>query len=308
MTTTLGHIAVSASFDPTAREGGKLSYLAEAEKLRAADQSGLYQAFTLGIPATAPADFEELCTSLRSMGFPELRGIIQGVELCDLSVADESLQTLIDSLQIAVANGVTKVFTVAQEWPAGSRDADFNQDLLPAFVQTVSTALREVPEILEFGIEPLIAAEQQHVNSLAKARLMARLVNKELGQNRVFPVPDVAHLFGLVDRRFWPDITDQLIDAIAAGEVPYAHLSIPESRTDQIVQALEAGDVPPRALQALRQVPAVDTEGFDPQDQFLGDLRRLVPKFKSADDSGWTQNKRFDRFVAAASYFQKIGS
>lgn len=296
----IGHIAVSASFDPTARDNGKLCYLSEAEQLRAADGNGRFQAFTFAIPPDAPQDYAELCGGMRDLGFGQLRGVVQGVELCDPKHAEASLPTLIRSLQIAVENNVRKVFAVAQEWPAGSLDADFHTELLPSFVRTVSTALREVPQIEEFGIEPLIAAEQQHVNSLAKARLMARLVNQQLGQTKVYPVPDLAHLFGLVDRAFWPDITNQLIDAICAGEVPYAHLSIPESRTDQIVQAIEAGDVPRRALNALRQVAAVDIEGFDPNDRFLDALRELVPKFRDADASGWTEGKRFKRFVAAA--------
>ncbi len=302
MPQTLGHIAVSASFDPTARENGKLCYIEEAEQLRAADHDGIYNAFTFAIPADAPQDFAEMCEAFRGMGFSQLRGVVQGVDLCDPALAEASLQTLVRSLRIAIDNGVRKVFTVAQQWPAGSMDADFHRDLLPSFVATVSEALRQVPEIEEFGIEPLIAAEQQHVNSLAKARLMARSVNHQLEIQKVYPVPDLAHLYGLVDRAFWPDITDQLVDAITAGEVPYAHLSIPESRTDQIVAAIEAGDVPQRALHALRSVPAVDTEGFDPNDRFLDALRQLVPKFQSADDSGWRDGKRFDRFVAAAKY------
>lgn len=308
MPSTLGHIAVSASFDPTARIDGKLRYIDEAERLRAADPAGLYQAFTFGIPADAPADYAEICQALRGLGFPELRGVVQGVDLCDPSQADASLEILIRSLKMAAENGVSKVFAVAQQWPAGSMHADFFHDLLPSFVATVSAALREVPETDEFGIEPLISAEQQHVNSLAKARLMARSVNQELGQHRVYPVPDLAHLFGLVDRAFWPDVTDQLIDAITAGEVPYAHLSIPESRTDQILPAIEAGDVPQRALHALYQVAAVDTEGFDPNDPFLDALRDLVPKFQSADASGWTDDQRFDRFVAAAEFLHSGGA
>ena len=307
MTITIGHIGVSASFDPTARKDGKLAYQEEAEKLKAADSARVYSAFTFGIPVDAQEDCRELCEGLRRLGFSNLRGIVQGIELCDPAVADESLAALLSTLKTATQNGITKLFTVAQEWPAGSRDADFNADLVPAFVSTVSQALKDIPEIEEFGIEPLISVEQQHVNSLARARLMARLVNEELGQNRVFPVPDVAHLFGLVNREFWTDITDQLVDAIAAGEVPYAHLSIPESRTDNIVRALQAGDVPSRALRALRQVKAVDTEGFDPNDQFLGDLRRLVPKFESADDSGWKDGKRFHRFAEAAVHFRDLG-
>ncbi len=305
MTSTLGHIAVSASFDPTARLNGELRYFQEARALRSADRNGLYKAFTVGIPADAPGVFRELCEDVRDMKFTQLRGIIQGVDLCDPNVAEASLETLVRSLRMAVENDVHKVFTVAQEWPAGSQDADFQSELLPSFVQTVSQALRQVPEIEEFGIEPLISAEQQHVNSLAKARLMARLTNQQLGRRRVYPVPDVAHLFGLVDQAFWPDVTDQLVDAISAGEVPYAHLSIPESRTDHIVDALQAGEVPARALEALRHVETVDTEGFDPNDPFLGELRRLVPRFESADDSGWKEEKRFERFVAAAKHFME---
>jgi hypothetical protein len=306
MTNVLGHIGVSASFDPTARVDGKLLYLAEAEQLRAADPDGVYRGFTFPLDPGAPEDCAQLCAAFRQLGFDELRGIVTGVELCDQTVAAASRKTLVQALQMAVANGISKVFCVAQEWPAGARDADFETDLLPPFVGTVRYALQQVPGITEFGIEPLIPVEQQHVNSLTKARHMAQLVNQALVQQRVYPVPDLAHLYGLADRDSWDRITDELIDAIDAGEVPYAHLSMPESRTDHIVAAIQAGDVPERALLALRKVPYVDTEGFDPNDQFLGDLRRLVPKFQTADASGWTEGKRFGRFVEAAQYFASL--
>jgi hypothetical protein len=306
MTQTLGHVAVSASFDPTARAHGKLVYQSEAEQLRAADPEGHYQAFTFALNPDAPQDCAELCASARSLGFQQLRGIVSGIELCERSVAAESSAALIRCLKLAVDLDIHQVFCVAQEWPAGSRDADFERDILPPFVENVHAALKQVPGVTEFGIEPLIRVEQQHVNTLAKARRLADAVNEALGVQRVYPVPDLAHLYGLVDRANWDEITDQLIDAIQAGEVPYAHLSVPESRTDQLWSAIQSGDLPERAVRALSQVPCVDTEAFDPNDRFLDDLRRLVPRFAAADRTGWTEGKRFERFVEAAEYFRGL--
>lgn len=306
MTSTLGHVAVSASFDPTARANGKLVYQSEAEQLRAADVDGLFQAFTFALNPDAPHDCAELCASARSLGFQQLRGIVSGIELCDQSITNESTAALIRCLKLAVDQGIHQVFCVAQAWPAGARDADFERDILPPFVQNVTVALQQVPGITEFGIEPLIRVEQQHVNTLAKARRLADAVNDVLGVQRVYPVPDLAHLFGLVERSAWDDITDQLVDAIQAGEVPYAHLSVPESRTDQFVTAIEAGDLPERAVRALSQVPCVDTEAFDPNDRFLDALRNLVPRFAAADASGWTESQRFMRIVEGARYFREL--
>ena len=306
MTNTLGHVAVSASFDPTARSDGKLAYQSEAEQLRAADKQGLYQAFTFALNPDAPQDCAELCASARSQGFLQLRGIVSGIELCDQSITKDSTAALIRCLELAVEQGIHQVFCVAQEWPAGSRHADFERDILPPFVENVQAALLAVPGVTEFGIEPLIRVEQQHVNTLAKARRLADAVNQALGAQRVYPVPDLAHLFGLVDRSEWDEITDQLVEAIQAGEVPYAHLSVPESRTDHFLTAIAAGDLPERAVRALSKVPCVDTEAFDPDDRFLDDLRRLVPRFASADRSGWTDGKRFERFVETAQYFRGL--
>lgn len=307
MQKTLGHIAVSASFDPTARTDGKLDYLREAERLRAADSEGRFTAFTFALNPDAAEDCAELCAGLRALGFRKLRGVIAGIELCDQSIAAESTAALVRCLELALANGIDKVFCVAEAWPAGSRQADFEGDIVPPFVSNVSSALRQVPGILEFGVEPLIPVEQQHVNTLARARHLAQLTNQALGEQRVYPVPDLAHLYGLVPRADWEDITQQLVEAVAQGEVRYAHLSMPETRTDQIVAAIEAGDVPMRAVQALAEVPQVDTESFDPQDRFLDALREMVPRFASADRSGWTDEMRFERFVAAARYFQSLG-
>ena len=306
MTNTLGHVAVSASFDPTARAQGKLVYLSEAEQLRAADTQGLYQGFTFALNPDAAQDCAEICASARSLGFSQLRGIVSGIELCDSSTTAQSTAALIRCLKLAVELGMHQVFCVAQEWPAGSRDADFDCDILPPFVKNVQAALQAVPGVTEFGVEPLIPVEQQHVNTLAKARSLADACNQALGVRRVYPVPDLAHLFGLVERTRWDDITNQLIEAIQAGEVPYAHLSVPESRTDQFLTAIAAGDLPERAVRTLRKVPCVDTEAFDPNDRFLDDLRRLVPRFESADPSGWTEGKRFERFVETAQYFQEL--
>lgn len=307
MTNTLGHVAVSASFDPTARADGKLVYQSEAEQLRAADPDGHFEAFTFALNPDAPGDCAELCASARSLGFRQLRGIVSGIELCDRSITAESTAALIRCLELAVDQGIHQVFCVAQAWPAGARDADFERDILPPFVENVHLALQQVPGVTEFGIEPLIRVEQQHVNTLAKARRLADAVNEALGVQRVYPVPDLAHLFGLVERSAWHDITDQLIDAIQAGEVPYAHLSVPESRTDHFLTAIESGDLPERAVRALRLVPCVDTEAFDPNDRFLDALRQLVPRFAAADASGWTEGKRFTRIVAGARYFRELG-
>jgi hypothetical protein len=306
MTHTLGHVAVSASFDPTARAGGKLVYQSEAEQLREADPQGLYQAFTFALNPDAPQDCAELCASARSLGFQQLRGIVSGIELCDRSITAASTATLIRCLELAVDQGIHQVFCVAQAWPAGARDADFERDILPPFVENVQAALQRVPGITEFGVEPLIRVEQQHVNTLAKARRLADAVNEVLGAQRVYPVPDLAHLFGLVERSAWSEITDQLIDAIQAGEVPYAHLSVPESRTDHFLSAMRSGDLPEPAVRALCKVPCVDTEAFDPNDRFLAELRRLVPRFAAADRSGWTDGKRFERFVETAHYFRGL--
>lgn len=306
MTQILGHVAVSASFDPTARAQGKLAYQTEAEQLRAADPSGLFQGFTFALNPDAPQDYAELSASARAMGFTQLRGIVSGIELCDRSLQTKACADLIRCFELAVELGMHQVFCVAQAWPAGDRDADFERDILPPFVENVVVALQQVPGITEFGVEPLIRVEQQHVNTLAKARRLADAANEVLGVQRVYPVPDLAHLFGLVARSEWDDITDQLIDAIQAGEVPYAHLSVPESRTDQLVAAMQAGDLPERAVRALCQVDYVDTEAFDPQDPFLDALRRLVPRFAAADASGWTQGKRFERIVAGAKYFRAL--
>jgi hypothetical protein len=306
MTNTLGHVAVSASFDPIARAEGKLVYQTEAEQLRAADPQGVYQTFTFALNPDAAQDCVELAAQLRRLGFDPLRGIVSGIELCDASSTTQATAALIRCLELAVELGMQQVFCVAQEWPAGSRTADFEQDILPPFVANVQAALHAVPAITEFGVEPLIPVEQQHVNTLAKARRLANACNQALGARRVYPVPDLAHLYGLVERTHWDAITDQLIEAIQGGEVPYAHLSVPESRTDQFLPAIAAGDLPERAVRALRQVPCVDTEAFDPNDRFLGDLRRLVPRFASADPSGWTEGKRFDRFVETAQYFQGL--
>jgi hypothetical protein len=303
MTNTLGHVAVSASFDPTSRADGRLVYLSEAEQLRAADSAGDYQAFTFALNPDAAQDCAELCAGVRELGFTRQRGIVSGIELCDASITTTSTAALIRCLEQAVELGMHQVFCVAQEWPAGSRTADFERDILPPFVENVQAALRAVPGVTEFGVEPLIRVEQQHVNTLAKARRLADASNQALGTRRVFPVPDLAHLFGLVERSQWDDITEQLIEAIDAGEVPYAHLSVPESRTDQFLTAIEAGDLPERAVRALSKVRCVDTEAFDPNDRFLDDLRRLVPRFAAADHSGWTEGKRFARFVETAQYF-----
>ena len=307
MAFTLGHVAVSASFDPTARTDGKLDYLTEAEQLRAKDVDGLYTAHAFALNADAPEDCAELCAGLRALGFEQLRGIISGIELTDADVAEDALPALVRCLEMALANGIDQVFCVAQEWPAGQRDADFERDILPAFVANVTAALKQVPGIVEFGIEPLIPAEQQHVNTLGKARRLADACNAELGQRRVYPVPDLAHLYGLVPREQWPAVTAELIEAVDGGEVLYGHLSMPETRTDQIVAALAAGDLPEEAVRALRRVRCVDTEAFDPNDRFLDALRERVRRFAEADASGWTEGKRFDRLIEAARFFTKLG-
>lgn len=303
MPLTLGHVAVSASFDPTARTDGKLDYLTEAERLRATDSTGAYTAFAFSINPDAPEVYAELCPALRALGYEQLRGIITGIELTDAAVADEAQAALARCLEIAAAHDITRVFCVAQEWPAGQRDADFETDILPAFVANVVPVLHAAPSIVEFGIEPLIPAEQQHVNTLGKARWLARECNAALEDARVFPVPDLAHLYGLVPREQWPAVTAELIEAIDGGEVHYGHLSMPETRTDQIVEALAAGDLPEEAVRALARVACVDTEAFDPQDRFLDALRERVPRFASADPSGWQTDARFERLVQAAQFF-----
>ena len=68
MAFTLGHVAVSASFDPTARTDGKLDYLTEAEQLRAKDAGGLYTAHAFALNPDAPEDCAELCAGLRALG------------------------------------------------------------------------------------------------------------------------------------------------------------------------------------------------------------------------------------------------
>ncbi|MAW60628.1 MAG: hypothetical protein CMJ94_07310 [Planctomycetes bacterium] len=308
MAWTLGHVAVSASFDPTARTEGKLDYLTEAERLRAHDRDGLYRGFAIAIAPDAPEVYAELCPALRALGFTQLRGIITGVELTDADCAEASQAALTRCLQIALEQDMDQVFCVAQEWPAGQRDADFEADVLPAFVANVVPVLQATPALREFGIEPLIPAEQQHVNTLAKARRLADACNAELGTRRVYPVPDLAHLYGLVPREQWPAITAELIEAIDGGEVLYGHLSIPETRSDQIVEALAAGELPEEAVRALRRVACVDTEAFDPQDRFLDALRERVPRFAAADPSGWTEDRRFDRFMQAAAFFTQLGA
>lgn len=307
MAFTLGHVAVSASFDPTARTDGKLDYLAEAEQLRAKDVDGLYSAHAFALNPDAPEVCAELCSGLRALGFEQLRGIISGIELTDARRAEDVLPALERCLQMALANGIDRVFCVAQEWPAGQRDADFERDILPAFVDTVSAALKQAPGIVEFGIEPLIPAEQQHVNTLGKARQLADGCNERLGTRRVYPVPDLAHLYGLVPREHWPAVTAELVEAIEGGEVLYGHLSMPETRTDQIIAALAADDLPQDAVRALRRVACVDTEAFDPNDRFLDALRERVRRFAEADASGWTKGKRFDRLIEAARFFTDLG-
>ncbi|MCH2101851.1 MAG: hypothetical protein MK209_08015 [Planctomycetes bacterium] len=306
MAFTLGHVAVSASFDPTSRTNGKLDYLTEAEQLRSHDCDDIYTAHTFALNPDAPKDCAELCMGLRRLGFKQLRGVISGIELTNAEVSHDSLPKLIRCLEIALANGIDRIFCVAQEWPAGQRDADFDHDILPAFVGNITTALKQVSGIVEFGIEPLIPAEQQHVNTLGKARRLADACNAELGDQNVYPVPDTAHLYGLVPREQWPSVTAELIDAIDRDEVPYAHLSIPETRTDRIMTALESGDLPQDALQAILRVQNIDTEAFNPRDRFLDALRERVPRFAHADPSGWTEDLRFENFVEAARYLRRL--
>lgn len=306
MASILGHVAVSASFDPTARTDGKLAYLTEAERLRAADDEGRFQGFAFALNPAAPEVYAELCPALREAGYTHLRGIVAGFELTRAKLADEARAFLSGCLELVRAHELDGVFCVAQEWPAGRRDADFERDLLPAFVDNVAAVLPDFPEVAEFGIEPLIPVEQQHVNTLGKARRMADACNEALGARRVFPVPDLAHLYGLVPRHDWGPITRELVEAIEAGEVRYAHLSIPESRTDQIVSAIQAGDLPEDAVRALTRVAHVDTEAFDPADPFLDVLRERVPRFAAADRSGWTEGKRFERLVESATYFRGL--
>lgn len=307
MTQIFGHVAVSASFDPTARLAGRLAYEVELERLRQADADGLYQACAFALAPDAPQDCAELCATMDQLGFVHKRGIISGVELCDAAQGDAARRGLLRHFELAVSLGIHQVFCVAEQWPAGDRQADFEADILPAFVEHVGFALREVPEIVECGVEPLIPVEQQHVNTLAKARQLAQLTNEKLGEQRVFPVPDLAHLYGLVPRAQWPAITAELEEAVAGGEVPYAHLSVPESRTDRVVAAIQAGDLPEDAVRALRGVAHVDQEAFDPQDRFLDALRERVPKFAAADPSGWTEDLRFGRFIETARYFKGLG-
>ena len=178
--------------------------------------------------------------------------------------------------------------------------------VLPTFVRVASYAITAVPKLKEFGIEHLIAPEQDAVNTLSRSLRMAQRLNDETQSRIAFPVIDTAHVYGLIAPDHWPSLTDQIWAAVESGMVPYAHLSIPELRTDRIADALRAGWIPQGAIQALRQVPWVDVEAFDPNDRFLGALRNLVKTFALADPSGWTDGLRFQRFVEALDYLDAV--
>lgn len=238
----------------------------------------------------------------------QLRGILIGVDLSDAATSAEARETAIKALRMAVANDITRVFAVVQSWPAENTGRDFEQDVLPVVRDNCVAILQAVPQIEEFGIEYLIPPEQEHVNTLTRTRQIVAAVHAQLGgaKRRIFVVPDSAHTYGLVPKEQWASITAELAEACENGEVVYAHLSVPESRSDKILDAVRDGSLPfEQFVGALKKAPnlrVVALEAFNPQDPALPKLAEMVPKFAAADASGWTEGHRFARMAEAAVY------
>lgn len=311
--TKLGLVAPSAGFRSNLRDGDELVYLKEARLLREQDPDAeLFTGFAFAIDDNE-AVFKETCDGLREMKFTNLRGIVMGgpeTSLSDPDVQKTARANLVKKLGYAVDQGITRVFTVSQEWPAGDTGADFHKVVAPTIAGNAAHGLSEVPGITEFSIEFLIKAEQEHMNCIARNRLVVRMVNNLIQAQRAFNLPDLAHLLGLVPREFWPDVLAQLADACLAGEVRYGHLSIPETRTDNIEVAIAVDELEEafglfcKAIGLSPEDVDMDLEAFNPNDQDLGPLRDNVKRFASADPSGWTEGKRFARFNRSGKMFR----
>ena len=319
-------IGVSEGFNPLQKcdangvandDGPHWAQVYGAQKKWDANPGHQIQGYAFPVATENPKAYAEICGAIRGIGYSYIRGIIFAADLGDpenTAAAEESLRV---SIKLGLENGVTKFFTICEGWPAQNTGRDFDTVVLPTAAKTLTKILLEFPEVEEFGIEFLISAEQENMNSLAKCRRLVNSVHTSLGKTgettrRMFVVPDSAHLYGLVDKAYWGDLTQQLADACERGEVSYIHVSVPETRSDRILDAAEDGSLPLAGfIGAVKNSSRPITwalEYFNQQSPALEALRAPdgVKRFRWRENSGWTDGKRFERANAAAIAVEKM--